>query len=123
MKKRHITLLLAFVLCFSLFAVGVSAVSYNGSSTPLMETTTGEYGKLIWKQDFEDTSSVGNYSYDASYHSPYAADGATLSDTSLVWTGDGDGMQSLYESRDTRLSANTARGVISNTSSIGVPSF
>lgn len=82
MKKRHITLFLAFVLCFSLFAVGVSAVSYNGTATPLMETTTGEYGKLIWKQDFEDAASVGDYRYDIGYVSPYA-DGASLSDRLL----------------------------------------
>lgn len=96
MKKRHITLLLAFVLCFSLFAVGVSAVSYNGTATPLMETTTGEYGKLIWKQDFEDAASVGDYRYNIGYVSPYAADGASLSDPSLVWTGDGDGTNPTF---------------------------
>ncbi len=96
MKKRHITLFLAFVLCFSLFAVGVSAVSYNGTATPLMETTTGEYGKLIWKQDFEGAASIGDYRYDIGYVSPYAADGATLSDTSLVWTGDGDGTNPTF---------------------------
>ena len=96
MKKRYITLLLAFVLCFSLFAAGVSAVSYNGTATPLMETTTGEYGKLIWKQDFEGAASIGDYRYDIGYVSPYAADGATLSDTSLVWTGDGDGTNPTF---------------------------
>ena len=96
MKKRYTKLLLTFVLCFSLFAVGVSAVSYNGTATPFTETTTGEYGKLIWKQDFEDTSSIGDYSYDASYNSPYAASGASLSDPSLVWTGDGDGTNPTF---------------------------
>ena len=61
-----------------------------------METTTGEYGKLIWKQDFEGAASIGDYRYDIGYVSPYAADGATLSDTSLVWTGDGDGTNPTF---------------------------
>ena len=43
--RKHISrIVAALLLCFfSAAFFFVSAVSYNGTATPLMETTTGEY--------------------------------------------------------------------------------
>lgn len=91
MLKRF-TLILAICavfICMSTINV-CAAVVYKGKGVPFENTVTGQYGKLIWKQDFEDTSSIGNYYYDPDYISPYALNGASLSDPNCVWTGDGD---------------------------------
>lgn len=81
------------------------AVYAEGEDEPIVEkdpviafteVTTGEYGRLIYKQDFDDTTNISAYSYDPTYVSPYAKNGTTLADSTSVYTSDGDGSNPTF---------------------------
>ncbi len=84
------------LLCIMLFGMTAIAVEYKGTATAIPETVTSELGTLIWKQDFDSASSVGDYAYDASYVSPYAESGASLGNPDYVYAGDGDGSNPTF---------------------------
>ncbi len=94
MKNFKVTSLRLFLIVFAICVLAsmfnVGAVDHKGTATAFTSTTVGEYGKLIWKQDFDNALSIGDYYYDASYVSSYAKNGATLNNSSYVYTGDGD---------------------------------
>ncbi len=78
-------------LMMSAVMLGSGAVSAAETVKPFEKATTGTHGRLIFKQDFEDTDSYSSYAYDADYQSPYASSGAALGNTSYVYAADGDG--------------------------------
>ena len=69
--------------------------AYHGTATPFETVETGKYGRLIYRQDFE-SGYMGDYSYDASYHSPYALGKAKLSSHVYVYNSDGDGTHPTF---------------------------
>ncbi len=69
--------------------------AYHGTATPFETVETGKYGRLIYRQDFE-SGYMGDYSYDASYHSPYALGKAKLSSPIYVYNSDGDGTHPTF---------------------------
>lgn len=90
-KRNPILYLILWVLSLaSCIPIFVKAEPVHGTAVPFTEPTTGEYGKLIWKQDFDTAQTIGDYFYDPEYISPYANAGATLGSSDYVYTGDGD---------------------------------
>ena len=96
--KKSTKIMFFILIAFSVLSLAVNAADYSAywssfknkmTGTPTAFTTvpTGEYGRLIWKQDFESTN-IGDYYYDASYDSPYSD--YSLSDNSSVFVSDGD---------------------------------
>ena len=98
MMKKTIKVFLSLVLAISALSFGAFAADYSkywsnfknvmkGTPTAFGTVKTGEYGRLIWKQDFESTN-IGDYYYDKTYDSPYSD--YSLSDNSSVFVSDGD---------------------------------
>ncbi|MBQ8758609.1 MAG: InlB B-repeat-containing protein, partial [Clostridia bacterium] len=74
--------------CYTLYAVYEKYT--DEKATAFENDITGEYGTLIYRQDFEGSDDYTAYSYNASYVSPYADSGAMLGNSNYVYTSDGD---------------------------------
>ena len=57
-----VTLLLSFTALAADYSVYWSNMTnyFHGTATPFTDTPTGQYGRLIWKQDFEGKT-IGDY--------------------------------------------------------------
>lgn len=108
--KRMIKLLACAALgvTAALSALTVGAAETHGTATPFASASTGEHGRLIWKQDFEGDT-IGDYAYDPAFASAYADEGAALSDSTLVYVRDGDGYAPDFKLVDNPVSGGTGK--------------
>ena len=98
----------------------VSAATFIGTATPFEEDIYGEYGKLIWKQDFDKSDNPGDYSYDADYVSPYTSPEYSLGDTDYINTSDSDGTNPTFEIVKNPVTGNGQSLAMTGTSSYAI---